>query len=152
VRKQYLHLVLLGPKKIKDLDALVVWLNDHLVQPLGKRFSDPHIMMMFSDFGSRVHDGLFPDLYFRVLLKAMDWRWDTFPWYYRRRQLLEHQHNMMDKFGFVPKVGDYVTDCTDTTQRIISVDDEDPDEVVLENGGSFSLWACCSIPSSPLPR
>lgn len=91
-------------------------------------------------------EDLFPDGYHMFMLRLYEWRRGIFPWWYRWRMVRRHRRDMMEKFGFVPGVGDAVEDCRMKVLKIIEVDAEDPDMVTLEDGATCSLWHCCDLP------
>lgn len=85
------------------------------------------------------------------LIDLRIWREDHFRWYYRRKRIRLHRKNMMEKFGFVPGPGDWIEDCRPEVHQITSVDSRDPDEVTVDDGWTFSLWHCCSLPRKNHP-
>lgn len=90
----------------------------------------------------RFEDNL-PNWYWKYTVDFQIWRYKIFPWYYRWKNLRRHKRNMIDKFGFVPTVGDRVNDCRGIDGIITSVDKEDPDTVVIDGVHNCSLWHCC---------
>lgn len=93
-----------------------------------------------------------PDRYYKVVIGFQSWRERTFPWYYTWEQTRIHHRLMMEKFGFVPTLGDKVEDCRGIVGTITSVDPDDPDMVIIDDTHSCSLWHCCSLaPSKDYP-
>lgn len=64
----------------------------------------------------------------------------------RRRHLVRKR--IIEKFGYIPLVGDRVEDCKYNVQRIVRKDDIDT--VILKDGMQCSLINCCD-PVDPPP-
>jgi hypothetical protein len=57
------------------------------------------------------------------------------------------KRDILDKFGYIPIVGDKVEDCRGEVHTITSMDDEDT--VLFEDGFRCSLHACCDVIPRP---
>jgi hypothetical protein len=88
----------------------------------------------------------FPDPYHEFMLRIYLCRRERFPWFYQWKFDRVHRKNMMEKFGFVPGIGDKVEDCRGQVHAITELDPEDPDTVTFADGFSCSLWNCCGLP------
>lgn len=83
------------------------------------------------------------DAYQTFMMHFYILRRKLFPWWYEWRAQRVHRKSMLDKFGYIPGVGDYVEDCRLEVHLITAVDHDDPDTVTFEDGFTCSLWNCC---------
>lgn len=93
---------------------------------------------MLDRFEEKYEDQI-PDWYWDLTIALASARRRYFPFYYRWRQ----DRQTKAKFGFLPKVGDWVNDCRNENVQIVSID-PNGDDVVCSNGNACSLWHCCS--------
>lgn len=84
--------------------------------------------------------------YWNVVVGFHDWRRDSFPQFYAWVGRAVHERDMIEKFGFIPSVGDKVEDCRGEVHTIAWVDPTDPDHVRMDDGMACSLWHCCDLP------
>jgi hypothetical protein len=98
---------------------------------------------------ARYEDRL-PDAYWKAVVRFRIWREAVFPWWFRWTERRRHDKELTEKFGFIPRAGDWLVDCRGQTGRIAHIDRGSPDLATFEDGFSCSLWQCCSTPRSTI--
>jgi hypothetical protein len=90
-----------------------------------------------------------PDAYHTMMLNFCFARRRAFPTYYNWKRARAHRRRMIEKFGYVPGVGDRVEDCRGVIGTITEVDARGPDTVVIDDEHACSLWNCCDPVEPP---
>lgn len=91
----------------------------------------------------REHEDWFPDWYWDGSVAFFFWRRKVFSAFYKRREQKRSRKMLLEQFGFIPQVGDFVENCKYEVGRIVSIED-DMDTITMEDGAGYSLCACCS--------
>jgi hypothetical protein len=83
--------------------------------------------------------------YQNLMANFLMWRLEKFPRYYKWKFHRQNRKRLVGKFLVIPTVGDEVEDCRFQVHKIVWVDPDDIDNVILDDGANCSLWHCCDL-------